>query len=76
MTQHIVPQAETFNLLGEQNSDLKRKEQSLVNPVTHIKSRVAFTLMTDDINLPVHNVPLELVNQLKYDNSINIFRYY
>lgn len=64
MTQYKVPEAEAFNLLSEKHSDLKKK-QNLINPVTHIKSRVTFTIMTDDIKLPVHNVPIELVNHLK-----------
>lgn len=64
MTQYTIPEAEAFNLLGERNSNPKKK-QNFVNPVTHIKSRVTFTIMTDDVKLPVHNVPAELVNHLK-----------
>ncbi|CAK9828707.1 Lipid scramblase CLPTM1L [Anthophora retusa] len=65
MTQYIIPEAEAFNLLGEKSLDPKEKIRNLENPVTHIKSRVTFTIMTDDVNLPVHNVPMELVNHLK-----------
>lgn len=72
MTQYKVPEAEAFNLLSEKHSELKKK-QNLISPVTHIKSRVTFTIMTDDIKLPIHNVPIELVNHLKYVN-INNFK--
>ena len=64
ITQYTIPEAEAFNLLGERNSNPKKK-QNFVNPVTHIKSRVTFTIMTDDVKLPVHNLPVELVNHLK-----------
>ncbi|KOC62505.1 Cleft lip and palate transmembrane protein 1-like protein [Habropoda laboriosa] len=65
MTQYTIPEAEAFNLLGKKSLDPKRKIQNLANPVTHIKSHVTFTVMTDDVNLPVLNVPMELVNHLK-----------
>lgn len=69
MTQYTVPAAEAFNLLGEKDRDTKRKKEKVVRPVTHIKSRVTFTLMTDDVQLPVHNVPMELISHLKYVNN-------
>lgn len=72
MTQYTIPEAEAFNLLGERNSNPKKK-QNFVNPVTHIKSRVTFTIMTDDVKLPVHNVPVELVDHLKYISIIYIY---
>ncbi|CAL7941054.1 unnamed protein product [Xylocopa violacea] len=65
MTQYEVPEAETFNLLGDKSSNSKKNKQSLVNPVTHIKSRVTFTIMTDDVKLPADNVPVELANHLR-----------
>lgn len=71
MTQYTIPKAETFNLLGEKNKALRRK-QSLIDPIAHIKSHVTFTIMTNDISLPMHNIPMELINQLKYVNTIYI----
>ncbi|OAD52988.1 Cleft lip and palate transmembrane protein 1-like protein [Eufriesea mexicana] len=64
MTQYTIPKAETFNLLGEKNNALRNK-QSLIDPIAHIKSHVTFTIMTNDISLPMHNIPMELINQLK-----------
>nr|XP_034193199.1 uncharacterized protein LOC117610209 isoform X3 [Osmia lignaria]XP_034193200.1 uncharacterized protein LOC117610209 isoform X3 [Osmia lignaria] len=65
MTQYMVPEAEVFNLLGEKESRVKKKKTNSMQPVTHLKSRVTFTIMTDDAKLPVNNVPMELVNHLK-----------
>lgn len=69
MTRYTVPEAEAFNLLGEKDRDTKRKKEKVIRPVTHIKSRITFTLMTDDVKLPVHNVPMELINHLKIVRS-------
>ncbi|XP_076168392.1 lipid scramblase CLPTM1L [Ptiloglossa arizonensis] len=65
LTQYIIPEAEAFNLLGNKDADTNKKKQQFVHPVTHITSRVTFGIMTDDVKLPVHNVPMELVHHLK-----------
>lgn len=67
MTQYIVPEAEAFKLLGENNRDAKKvNSQIVVRPVSHMKSRVTFTIMTDNVMLPIYNMPAELVNHIKY----------
>lgn len=62
-----VPQAETFNLLGddENDRDKKQKKTTIDQPVSHIKSRLTFTIMTDDIKLPINDFPIELSNSAK-----------
>lgn len=65
MTQYTVPEAEVFKLLGEKNPSTK---DTFVHPVSHIKSRVTFTIMTDDIVLPLYSMPVELVDHIKYAN--------
>ncbi|XP_014471311.1 PREDICTED: cleft lip and palate transmembrane protein 1-like protein [Dinoponera quadriceps] len=62
MTQYTVPEAEVFKLLGEKNPGTK---DALVHPVSHIKSRVTFTIMTDDVMLPMNSMPIELINHIK-----------
>jgi hypothetical protein len=67
MTQYVIPQAETFNLLGEEK-DEKYKEQNkkdLSQSVSHLKSRITFMIMTDNIKLPLNNIPIELSNNLR-----------
>ncbi|XP_078047511.1 lipid scramblase CLPTM1L [Augochlora pura] len=64
MTQYIVPEAKAFNLLGEKSTKTQKRKDFLI-PVTHIKSRITFTIMTDDVKLPMQTVPIELVNHLK-----------
>jgi len=67
MTQYIVPEAEAFKLLGDKNHRLeKANSQIVIRPVSHMKSRVTFTIMTDKVMLPIYGMPAELVNHIKY----------
>lgn len=72
MTQYIVPEAEAFKLLGKKDSSVNKANKIAVHPVSHIKSRVTFTIMTDNIMLPVYSMPAELMNHIKYTNFIFI----
>ncbi|KAL0121695.1 hypothetical protein PUN28_006884 [Cardiocondyla obscurior] len=66
MTQYIVPEAEAFKLLGDKSHSTKKIDnQIVVRPVSHMKSRVTFTIMTDNVMLPVYTMPAELVNHIK-----------
>ncbi|KAL6436212.1 hypothetical protein ACFW04_004653 [Cataglyphis niger] len=65
MTQYMIPEAEAFKLLGKRNSSVKKANEIAIHPVSHIKSRVTFTIMTDNIILPIYNMPAELVNHIK-----------
>lgn len=65
MTQYAVPEAEVFKLLGKKDPNVK---EIVALPVSHIKSRVTFTIMTDDIALPMYSMPTELLNHIKYIN--------
>lgn len=66
MTRYVIPEAESLNLLGEKAKDAKEGKEKFPRPVTHIKSRVTFTIMTDDVEFPIQNVPMELVSHLTY----------
>lgn len=68
MTQYIVPEAEAFKLLGNKNHDVKKVNTQLVRPVSHMKSRVTFTIMTDNVTLPIYSMPTELINHIRYMN--------
>lgn len=70
MTQYMVPEAEAFKLLGKRDSSVKKANEIAVHLVSHIKSRVTFTIMTDNIMLPVYSMPAELMNHIKYTNFI------
>ena len=66
MTQYTVPEAEAFKLLSEKNPTAKKTKEIAVRPVSHINSRVTFTIMTDNIMLPEYSIPAELMNYIKY----------
>nr|CAD7413433.1 unnamed protein product [Timema cristinae] len=62
LTQFQVPLAPTFQLLGKETDDkVKSKARRLTLPVTHIKSRLTFNVMTENVKLPQYRLPPELV---------------
>ncbi|XP_043287442.1 cleft lip and palate transmembrane protein 1-like protein [Venturia canescens] len=67
MTQFVVPRAETFNLLGDKKSNHEEnaKKENRTKVQSHLRSRVTFTMMTDDVKLPLYNLPLELAQDIK-----------
>ncbi|XP_043492252.1 cleft lip and palate transmembrane protein 1-like protein [Polistes fuscatus] len=68
LTQYSVPEAEVFNLLGDRDVS-ERKTTKYVHPVAHIKSKVTFTIMTEDIKFPTDGVPMELIHDLRIING-------
>ncbi|XP_068084776.1 lipid scramblase CLPTM1L isoform X2 [Anabrus simplex] len=71
LTQYHVPAAEAFQLLGsatpkeETKSNKIPKKQYSPQPVTHIKSRVTFNILTGDITLPSRNLPQEIARLIR-----------
>ncbi|XP_066587511.1 lipid scramblase CLPTM1L [Prorops nasuta] len=66
LSQYTVPKADVFNLLGNKNTAKNQVDKiSQIEPVTHIKSKVVFTLMTEKIKLPMNNIPFELLPNIK-----------
>lgn len=63
LTQYSVPQAETFNLLGEESSPGK-KVLDRSRPSTHIRSRVVLSVMNDQVVMSPQQVPGELAHVL------------
>ncbi|KAK2586649.1 hypothetical protein KPH14_011694 [Odynerus spinipes] len=64
LTQYAVPEAEVFNLLGEKDVSAKKKEK-YVHPVAHIKSKVTFTILTENVKFPTDDVPMELIHDFR-----------
>jgi len=70
MSQYVVPEAETFKLLGEKDPIVKKPKDNALHPVSHIKSRVTFTVMTDNVTLPVYGIPAELMDHIRHAESL------
>ncbi|PNF24787.1 Cleft lip and palate transmembrane protein 1-like protein [Cryptotermes secundus] len=72
LTQYHVPEAATFRLLeGGDRNELKKDQLSTqdkpderLQRVTHLKSRVTFNILTDDISLPTSHLPPEIARLL------------
>lgn len=64
LTEHMVPQAATFNLLGEKAGSSKPSQT--VKPVTHIKKKVYLTLLTDSkIEMSQNDIPPEMARLVR-----------
>ncbi|KYN05754.1 Cleft lip and palate transmembrane protein 1-like protein [Cyphomyrmex costatus] len=72
MTQYIVSEAEAFNLIINRKME-EANNQIVIHPVSHMKSRVTFTIMTDNIMLPRYGIPAELINHIKIIHEQQIF---
>ncbi len=79
LTQHHVREAETFNLLGdkemtpeekarkEKEEEAKKKKGTLDDdrPVTHLRSSVTVSMMSDEVRMPTNEVPPELYHLMR-----------
>jgi len=78
LTQHHVPEAKSFNLLGSDGdkNDLKKNE-SLNQPdikddgipVVHIKSKIKVCIMTDHVKIPKKEIPVEMYPIIRLQQS-------
>lgn len=69
MTQLHVPDSFIFNLLEDnddnQNQKKKEKFRGSSKPVTHLKSKVTFNILTDPLYMPKENMPPEIYYRLR-----------
>lgn len=64
LTQFAIPEAETFNLLND-GAEKKEKPVDRRNPVTHIRSRVLVSSMTDQVTMEGRQVPGEIAHTMQ-----------
>jgi len=78
LTQHQVPEAETFNLLGSQEEEAGAKASKksktttgrTEKPTTHLRSKMTVSMMADPVNMPKKEIPGELYYLMrKTDNQ-------
>lgn len=71
LTQFAIPEAETFNLLSEETGDKPKVERDRSRPVTHLRSKLTLSLMTDQLSMSIKQVPGEIgqVMQLTKDRK-------
>lgn len=65
LTQFAIPAAETFNLLGEKKVNKEFVKRNYGVPVSHLRSSITFTLVTDAKELPSTKVPYELKHSIR-----------
>ncbi|XP_033210206.1 cleft lip and palate transmembrane protein 1-like protein [Belonocnema kinseyi] len=64
MTQFAIPELKGSNLLGVEQPK-GTKSRYFMQPLSHLKSTVTFTIMTDLIDLPTTRLPMELLPSIK-----------
>jgi hypothetical protein len=64
LTQHAIPEAATFNLLGEE-ADTSKKPVDRSSPVTHLRSRLLLSAMTDQVTMEGRQVPGEIAHTMQ-----------
>lgn len=78
LTQHHIPEAKTFNLLGADgdmndsgvNRSLNQpdtKDDGI--PVVHIKSKIKVCIMTDHVKIPKNDIPGEMYPIIRFQQS-------
>ena len=63
LTQHQVPEAETFNLLDDGEEKKEKVDRS--RPVTHLRSKLILSSMTDQVTMEPRQVPGELGHSMQ-----------
>lgn len=66
LTHYAYPKSYAFNLLQDKN---KGKTTQSVKPVTHIKSKYAIMMCTDELQLPHTGVPPEIIRHLRINSK-------
>jgi len=71
LTQFAIPEAETFNLLSEDSGEKPKVERDRSKPITHLRSKLTLSLMTDQLSMSIRQVPGEIgqVMQLTKDRK-------
>lgn len=62
LTAYAIPQAATFQLVAEK---LRQKDQTDSRPVSHWRSRLTVSVMTDDVTFERTSIPGELMQYLQ-----------
>ncbi|KAJ8954097.1 hypothetical protein NQ318_004402 [Aromia moschata] len=65
LTKYAVPASATFNLLKESQTD----SNEVTRPVTHLRSKYAIIMCTDNLNIPHSDIPVEIVKHLRINNK-------
>jgi len=60
LTQFAIPEAETFNLLSEDKVDKPKVDRDRSKPITHLRSKLTLSLMTDQLSMSLKQIPGEI----------------
>lgn len=65
LTRYALPKSFAFNLLQDENQN----RTQFMKPITHIKSKYAIIMCTDELKLPHTRIPPEIISHLRINNK-------
>jgi hypothetical protein len=65
LTQYSIPEAETFNLLGEDSGVAGKATVDRSRPVSHLRSKIVVSIMADQVSMSSTQVPGELAHYIQ-----------
>ncbi|XP_059622400.1 lipid scramblase CLPTM1L [Phlebotomus argentipes] len=76
LTEHVVPKHSTFNLITDDGQEAEKKPPQQ-RPVSHLRTRVHFGILADNISLSQHDIPAEmsgLVRVTRHNEYLPVFQ--
>uniref|UniRef100_A0A1L8D907 Lipid scramblase CLPTM1L n=1 Tax=Nyssomyia neivai TaxID=330878 RepID=A0A1L8D907_9DIPT len=75
LTEHVVPKHTTFNLITDDGQKVPAKPNQ--RPVSHLRTKIYFGILADDITLSQYDIPAEmsgLVRVTKHNEFLPVFQ--
>lgn len=62
----MVPKPKAFNLISNDESETKKaKQYPSAKPVTHFKTKVYVSILSDDVSMAVADIPPEMAKLIR-----------
>ncbi|XP_055705843.1 lipid scramblase CLPTM1L [Phlebotomus papatasi] len=77
LTEHVIPRHTTFNLITDDGQDVGPKPKQQHRPVSHLKQKVHFGILADNITLSQYDIPAEmsgLVRVTRHNEYLPVFQ--
>lgn len=65
LTDYMVPKPKTFNLIGNEDSEVKKPKNVSPKPVTHFKTKVYVSILSDFVSMAVADIPPEMAKLIR-----------
>lgn len=66
LTDYMVPKPKAFNLIGNEDPQTKKPKSLSAKPVTHFKSKVYVSILSDYVSMAVADIPAEMAKLIRF----------